>query len=143
MSCCEPDPGLLSKKLESHTGVTPHGLNRDCRRFGAVTGNQCNGRAPVPVFLKFLTAFPVRQLTEPGRVGDKRLLITIGARPLDGGVSVKRKRCDMRCSKQPPVRNKIDLSDPSQVRVMKRRLGLSTGDLQRVVEKVGNSISAV
>ena len=49
----------------------------------------------------------------------------------------------MRCSKHPPVRNKIDLSDPSQVRVMKRRLGLSTGDLQRVVEKVGNSISAV
>jgi hypothetical protein len=50
---------------------------------------------------------------------------------------------DMRCSKHPAVRNKIDLSDPSQVRVMKRRLGLSTGDLQRVVKKVGNSISAV
>jgi hypothetical protein len=49
----------------------------------------------------------------------------------------------MRCAKHPPVRNKIDLSDPSQVRVMKRRLGLSTGNLQRVVEKVGNSISAV
>jgi hypothetical protein len=50
---------------------------------------------------------------------------------------------DMRCAKHPPVRNKIDLSDPSQVRAWKRRLGLSTSDLQRVVEKVGNSISAV
>jgi hypothetical protein len=49
----------------------------------------------------------------------------------------------MRCSKHLPIRNKIDLSDPSQVRVMKRRLGLSTGDLKRVVKKVGNSISAV
>jgi hypothetical protein len=49
----------------------------------------------------------------------------------------------MRCSKHPAVRNKIDLSDPSQVRVMKRRLGLSISDLQRVVKKVGNSISAV
>jgi hypothetical protein len=49
----------------------------------------------------------------------------------------------MRCAKRPPVRNKIDLSDPVQVRAWKRRLGLSTSDLQRVVQKVGNSISAV
>jgi hypothetical protein len=49
----------------------------------------------------------------------------------------------MLCAKHPPVRNKIDLSDPGQVRVWKRRLGLSTSDLRRVVEKVGNSISAV
>ena len=49
----------------------------------------------------------------------------------------------MRCAKHPPIRNKIDLSDPGQVRAWKRRLGLSTSDLQRIVEKVGNSISAV
>jgi hypothetical protein len=49
----------------------------------------------------------------------------------------------MRCAKRPPVRNKIDLSDPGQVRAWKRRLGLSTNDLQRVIQKVGNSISAV
>jgi Protein of unknown function (DUF3606) len=49
----------------------------------------------------------------------------------------------MRCAKHPPIRNKIDLSDPGQVRAWKRRLGLSTSDLQRVVEKVGTSISAV
>ena len=49
----------------------------------------------------------------------------------------------MRCAKRPPVRNKIDLSDPGQVRAWKKRLGLSTSDLQRIVEKVGNSISAV
>jgi hypothetical protein len=49
----------------------------------------------------------------------------------------------MRCAKHPPIRNKIDLSDPGQVRAWKRRLGLSTNDLQRVIQKVGNSISAV
>jgi hypothetical protein len=49
----------------------------------------------------------------------------------------------MRCDKHPPVRNKIDLSDPSQVRAWKNRVGLSTSDLQRVVQKAGNSISAI
>jgi hypothetical protein len=47
----------------------------------------------------------------------------------------------MRCAKHPPIRNKIDLSDPGQVRAWKRRLGLSTSDLQRIVEKVGNSLA--
>jgi Protein of unknown function (DUF3606) len=49
----------------------------------------------------------------------------------------------MRSAKRPPIRNRIDLSDPGQVRAWKRRLGLSTNDLQRVIEKVGNSITAV
>jgi hypothetical protein len=49
----------------------------------------------------------------------------------------------MRCAKHPVIRNKIDLTDPNQVRAWKRRLGVSTDDLQRVVEKVGESISAV
>ena len=49
----------------------------------------------------------------------------------------------MRHAKLQPIRNKIDLADPSQIRIMRRRLGISADDLQRVVEKVGNSISAV
>jgi hypothetical protein len=49
----------------------------------------------------------------------------------------------MRCAKHPAIRNKIDFSDPGQLRAWKRRLGLSTSDLERIVEKVGNSISAV
>jgi transposase-like protein len=49
----------------------------------------------------------------------------------------------MRCAKYPVIRNKIDLTDPDQVRAWKRRLGVSTEDLQRMVEKVGDSISAV
>jgi hypothetical protein len=49
----------------------------------------------------------------------------------------------MRCAKHIPIRNKIDLADPRQVRILKRRLGISGEHLRRVVEKVGNSISAV
>jgi len=48
-----------------------------------------------------------------------------------------------RGDKHPPVRNKIDLADPRQVRILKKRLGISAEDLMRVVEKAGNSISAV
>ena len=47
----------------------------------------------------------------------------------------------MHRAKPQPVRNKIDLADPSQIRSLKRRLGISADDLQRVVE--GNSIAAV
>jgi hypothetical protein len=49
----------------------------------------------------------------------------------------------MLCAKHPPVRNKLDLSDPAQVRAWRRRLGISTDDLRRIIGKVGNSISAV
>jgi Protein of unknown function (DUF3606) len=49
----------------------------------------------------------------------------------------------MRHAKPQPIRNKIDLADPSQIRILRRRLGISADDLQRVVEKVGNSITAV
>ena len=49
----------------------------------------------------------------------------------------------MRHAKPQPVRNKIDQNDASQVRILRRRLGISADDLQRVVEKVGNSITAV
>jgi hypothetical protein len=49
----------------------------------------------------------------------------------------------MRHAKPQPIRNKIDLADPSQIRILKRRLGISADELQHVVEKVGNSIAAV
>jgi hypothetical protein len=50
---------------------------------------------------------------------------------------------DMRRLKPLATRNKIDLADASQIRLLKKRLGVSNDDLQRVVEKVGNSIAAV
>jgi predicted RNA-binding protein YlqC (UPF0109 family) len=49
----------------------------------------------------------------------------------------------MRHAKPRTVRNKIDLADPGQTRSLKKRLGISADDLQRVVGKVGNSIAAV
>ncbi len=45
--------------------------------------------------------------------------------------------------KHPPVRNKIDMADPVQVRAWNRRLGLSADLLKAVVDKVGNSVAAV
>ena len=49
----------------------------------------------------------------------------------------------MRQAKPQPIRNKIDLADPSQIRILRRRLGISADDLLHVVAKVGNSIAAV
>jgi hypothetical protein len=49
----------------------------------------------------------------------------------------------MRRAKPLPTRNKIDLADPTQIRVWTRRLGITADDLQRVVRKVGNSIASV
>jgi hypothetical protein len=49
----------------------------------------------------------------------------------------------MRRIKPAPIRNKIDLADARQVRVLKKRLGISADDLVGIIEKVGNSISAV
>jgi hypothetical protein len=51
-----------------------------------------------------------------------------------------RKGDTMRHAQQQPIRNKIDLADPSQIRILRRRLGISADDLQRVVAKVGNSM---
>jgi hypothetical protein len=50
---------------------------------------------------------------------------------------------DMRHIKPAAARNKIDVADASQIRILKRRLGISSDDLHRVVAKVGNSIAAV
>jgi hypothetical protein len=49
----------------------------------------------------------------------------------------------MRRAKPLPTRNKIDLADPTQIRVWTRRLGITADDLQRVVRKVGNSITSI
>jgi hypothetical protein len=49
----------------------------------------------------------------------------------------------MRRLKHPTTRNKIDVADAGQIRILKRRLGISSDDLHRVVAKVGNSIAAV
>jgi Protein of unknown function (DUF3606) len=49
----------------------------------------------------------------------------------------------MRRAKLQPVRNKIDLSDPVQIRAWTRRLCITPDDLKRIVGKVGNSIAAV
>ena len=45
--------------------------------------------------------------------------------------------------KRPPVRNKINLADPAQVRAWTRRLNLSADSLKAVVDKAGNSVAAV
>jgi hypothetical protein len=45
--------------------------------------------------------------------------------------------------KHPPIRNKIDMADPAQVRALNRRLGIAADSLKAVVEKVGNSVAAV
>jgi hypothetical protein len=45
--------------------------------------------------------------------------------------------------KYPPLRNKINLAEPGQVRVWTRRIGISADVLRAVVEKVGNSVAAV
>lgn len=49
----------------------------------------------------------------------------------------------MHRSKPHSIRNKIDLADPSQVRCLKKRLGISADHLRQAVGKVGNSIAAV
>lgn len=49
----------------------------------------------------------------------------------------------MHLAKPSPVRNKIDLADPSQVRGLKKQLHISADDLQRAVGTVGNSIAEV
>jgi hypothetical protein len=45
--------------------------------------------------------------------------------------------------KHPPIRNKIDMAEPIQVRAWTRRLDISPDALKALVEKVGNSVAAV
>jgi hypothetical protein len=41
------------------------------------------------------------------------------------------------------MRNKLDLADAKQVRLVKKRLRLSEAELAQIVEKIGNSIGAI
>lgn len=49
----------------------------------------------------------------------------------------------MRRIKPSPIRNKINFSNANELRVLKRRLGVTVDDLRRIVAKVGNSIVTV
>ena len=45
--------------------------------------------------------------------------------------------------KHPPIRNKIDVADPAQLRAWTRRLRVPADELKVIVEKVGHSVAAV
>jgi Protein of unknown function (DUF3606) len=45
--------------------------------------------------------------------------------------------------KRATIRNKINLTDPSHLRAWTRRLDLAPDELKAVIEKVGNSVTAV
>ena len=45
--------------------------------------------------------------------------------------------------KHPPIRNKIDMADPAQLRAWIRRLRVPASELKAIVEKTGNSVAAV
>lgn len=49
----------------------------------------------------------------------------------------------MRRSIPKPIRNKLDLADRAQTRLVRKRLGLSDAELTAIVGRIGNSISAI
>ena len=49
----------------------------------------------------------------------------------------------MRRSKSHTIRNKLDLTDRAQVRLVRKRLGLSEPELTSIVGRIGNSILAI
>ena len=49
----------------------------------------------------------------------------------------------MRRHRPPAIRNLLDLSDPTQVRTVRRRLNLSVEELIQIVGRTGNSIAAI
>ncbi|MCK1541130.1 DUF3606 domain-containing protein [Bradyrhizobium sp. 147] len=49
----------------------------------------------------------------------------------------------MQRSKPQPIRNKLDLTDRTQVRHVRKRLRLSDAELIAIVGRIGNSISAI
>jgi hypothetical protein len=49
----------------------------------------------------------------------------------------------MRRVKHQPVRNKIDLTDASQVRAWTKRLDINADELKEIVNKVGASVATV
>jgi hypothetical protein len=49
----------------------------------------------------------------------------------------------MHRAKHRHFRNRVDMGDRVQVRIMKRRLRLSEPELNKLVDRVGNSIAAI
>ena len=49
----------------------------------------------------------------------------------------------MRRSTPKPIRNKLDLTDRIQMRLVRKRLGLSDAQLTAIVGRIGNSLSAI
>jgi hypothetical protein len=49
----------------------------------------------------------------------------------------------MRRSIPKPIRNKLDLTDRIQMRLVRKRLGLSDAELTAIVGRIGNSIAAI
>ena len=49
----------------------------------------------------------------------------------------------MRRPKPQTIRNKLDVTDRAQVRLLKKRLGLSDAELTAIVGRIGNSIPAI
>ena len=49
----------------------------------------------------------------------------------------------MHRAKHRHFRNRVDMADHVQVRVIKRRLRLSEPELSKIVDRVGNSIAAI
>ncbi len=49
----------------------------------------------------------------------------------------------MRAGKPRVLRTKLDLADERQVRLIRKRLGVSDTDLARIVAKIGNSLAAI
>jgi len=49
----------------------------------------------------------------------------------------------MRRPRVQPIRNKLDLNDRTQVRVVTKRLGVSAAELTDLVGRVGNSIAVL
>ena len=49
----------------------------------------------------------------------------------------------MRRSTPKPIRNKLGLTDRVQMRLVRKRLGLSDAELTAIVGRIGNSISAI
>jgi len=49
----------------------------------------------------------------------------------------------MRRAKIQPTRNKVDMTDQAQVRVVTKRLKMSPAELTEMVGRIGNSITAI
>ena len=50
----------------------------------------------------------------------------------------------MLCSRPPrPIRTTLDLANAEQVKAVRKRLRITRADLIRIVDKIGNSLSAI